>query len=99
MFLQVPMANESMMQGIANISMTDIMKQVFPSDFLTNFSFLMTLSKVIGIVFLVYLLFLIIQSFIKVRQALRLKSIDKNIEEINKKLDIIVAKKSKKHQE
>lgn len=93
------MANESMMQGIANISMTDIMKQVFPSDFLTNFSFLMTLSKVIGIVFLVYLLFLIIQSFIKVRQALRLKSIDKNIEEINKKLDIIVAKKSKKHQE
>lgn len=63
---------------------------------LPDFSFFSTLAKTVGIVFLIYLLILIVQALVRIKQALRLRSIDKNIMEINKKLDLIIHRAKKK---
>ena len=63
-----------------------------PQQFFGNVTFLFTLAKTIGIIFLIYLVFLIIKSIVNIRQALRTKSIEANVIEINKKLDLIVGK-------
>ncbi len=67
-----------------------------PPEFLSSLSTLITLGKAVGIVFLIYLAFLIIKSIINIRQALRTKSIEQNVIEINKKLDLIIGKHHKK---
>lgn len=58
-----------------------------PPDLLNSFGFLLNIAKAISIVFLIYLAFLIVRSVIQAKQALRMKSIEKEIKEINKKLD------------
>ena len=70
-----------------------------PQQFFGNITFLFTLAKAIGVVFLIYLVFLIIKSIINIRQALRTKSIEANVIEINKKLDVIIGKHHKKEPE
>ena len=70
-----------------------------PQQFFGNVTFLFTLAKTIGIIFLIYLVFLIIKSIVNIRQALRTKSIEANVIEINKKLDFIVGKHAKKEPE
>lgn len=67
-----------------------------PFQFNSGLSTMLTLAKTIGVVFLIYLVFLIIKSIVNIRQALRMKLIAKNVEEINKKLDLLV--KSKTHE-
>lgn len=80
--------------SVPNLSdVSQLVWSSMPSEFLTNFSFLFTVAKAISIVFLVYLIFLIIQSFIKMRQALRIRSIEQNLIEINHKLDAIIPHK------
>lgn len=49
-----------------------------------------------GILFIVYLIFLIFKAIIQSRQSMRLKKIAISVEEINKKMDILVGKKGKK---
>ncbi len=66
-----------------------------PLQFTSGFSTMLILAKTIGVVFLIYLVFLIIKSIVNIRQALRMKLIAKNVEDINHKLDLLV--KSKTH--
>ncbi len=65
---------------------------VMPDNILNDLSFVLLLTKTAGVLFLIYLVFLIIQAILKIRSALRIKSIEKNVTEINKKLDLIVDK-------
>jgi hypothetical protein len=46
--------------------------------------------------FVIYLGFLIIQSIVRIRQALKVKTIEKTVEEINKKLDMLLSNKEDK---
>ena len=57
---------------------------------------LITLFKAVGVVILVYLLFLIIKSILSWRDHSRLKKIARNVEQINNKLDVLTKKKSVK---
>ena len=43
---------------------------------------------------MIYIIFMIIRSIVQIRSSLRMKSIAKNVEEINSKLDSIIGKKS-----
>ena len=69
-----------------------------PPQFSAGFSFMILLGKILGIAAIVYLLFLIIQSFVRIRQALRMKAIEQAVTEINKKMDMLIehTKKGKK---
>ena len=77
----------------------NLLWRTMPSEFTSGISLLITLGKVAGIVFIVYLLFLVIKSIINIRQALRMKSIANNVAEINKKLDLIIGKNQNKLKE
>ena len=74
-------------------SIGNILWSTMPQEFLGNISFLFNIAKAIGIIAIVYLLFLIVSSFIKTKQALRIKSIEENVIEINNKLDAILDNK------
>jgi uncharacterized membrane protein len=93
------MANLTVGQEFLNISLVDTMREILPGNFFTSLSFLLSLTKIVGVAFLVYILFLIIQAIVKIRQALRIKSIEKYLADINDKLDILISKKAKKVKE
>ena len=59
-------------------------------------STILQISKAVGIVIIIYLIVLIFRALIQARQALRLKNLAKNVEDINKKMDILIGKKSRK---
>lgn len=67
-----------------------------PPELLQSASSLMNIFKAIGIAFLVYIIFLIISLLFKWRESSKLKKIANNVEEINKKMDILVKKAKKK---
>ncbi len=59
-------------------------------NFLTSMSPLITIFKAVGIILLIYLIFLIIRAAFRWRTSFRIGRISKNVEQINKKLDILV---------
>lgn len=64
---------------------------------LDKISPLITIFKAVGIAVFVYIIFLIIKAFLGWRTASKIRKIDKNVAEINKKLDLLVKKKSELH--
>ncbi len=61
---------------------------------LPGVSLLVKIGQALGIVIFVYIFILIVRAFVQMRQGLRIKSIAKNVEEINQKLDALVGRKS-----
>lgn len=76
-----------------------IVWESMPPSILNNFTFLLNIAKAIGILFIIYIAFLIVRAIIQTRQALRIKSIAENVEAINRKLDSLVHHKSEFHKE
>jgi len=60
------------------------------------FSPVMGIVKAVGIVLIIYLVFLIVKSITSIKTSLRVKSIAKNVSEINLKLDKLIKEKKKK---
>ena len=100
-FVSLPMAIPSLEIDLnqTGSEIANLLWRTMPSEFTSGISLLITLGKVAGIVFIVYLLFLVIKSIINIRQALRMKSIANNVAEINKKLDLIIGKNQSKPKE
>ncbi len=67
----------------------EVINKVMPLV-LDKLSPLITLFKVVGIAILVYILFLIIKTLFKLRTSFKISKIAKNVEQINKKLDILI---------
>ncbi len=81
---------------IPGLNTSDIFQGVWasmPPQFSSGIGLMLTLAKAIGIIFIIYLVFLVIQSIVRIREALRMKSMANNIEEINQKLSILVGSK------
>ncbi|MBM3247298.1 hypothetical protein FJZ17_02040 [Candidatus Pacearchaeota archaeon] len=93
------MAGEEFIGNLSTIAGNqtgDILRSVF--GILTNvpgFDLLVKIFQVVGILFIIYLVFMIIRAFAGWKSARKLSIIAKNIEEINSKLDSIIGKKSK----
>lgn len=58
-------------------------------------SFLITLAQAIGVLVLIYIIFLIVRAASGIKTASRLKRIAEVVESIDKKLDILTNKKKK----
>ena len=79
---------------LSNISNSPTLKDL-PPELLGNIASLVTIIKTIGVVFLIYLIFWIISSITEMIQNRRIKKIYKNVNEINRKLDILLKKDKK----
>jgi hypothetical protein len=53
-------------------------------------------AKVLGVVVIIYILFLIVRTFFQIRSARKIRKMAENIEEINKKMDILLKGRKKK---
>lgn len=62
---------------------------------LDKLSPLITIFKVVGIVILIYIIFLIVRAWFRWKTAYNIGEISRNVEQINEKLDILVGKKAK----
>lgn len=74
---------------------SDYLQQAFsdlPPEVYAQVGTLILILKALGIVFIVYLVFLIIMTVLNIRRGLRIKRIDKTVQEINVKLDKALGK-------
>lgn len=67
-----------------------------PPEIISGMGSLITLFKAVGVVFLIYFIFLIISSYITIRRSIRIKKIYEKVNDIDKKLDKILRKSNKK---
>lgn len=81
--------NESVASGLASGVFSSIMN-------VPGISTILKIVEAAGYLFIVYLVFLIFKAIIQTKQSFRLKKIANNVEDINKKLDILTGKKGKK---
>jgi len=56
-------------------------------------------AKVLGVVVIIYLIFLIIRTIVQIRSGRRIRKMAKDIEEINRKVDILISGKKIKEKE
>ena len=66
---------------------------------LANLPGVSTLVKIlsgIGIIIIIYFIFLIIRMITQIRHNLNIKKLAQNVEEINKKMDVLIGKDKKK---
>jgi heme exporter protein D len=82
--------------SLDSTSIAQALWQGLPLELTGGVAFVITLAKAVGIAVLIYIAFLIVKSVVQTRQALRIKSMQETLEQINKKLDILVGKKSGK---
>lgn len=73
---------------------TDFWKGL-PPDIISGIGTLVVILKAVGIVFLIYLVFMIVRSILNLIEKRRIKEIHRKIFEIDKKLDKILEKKKK----
>lgn len=71
------------------------LSDVFSS--IPGISTLLNIAKIAGVVVIIYIVFLIIKVILGIGSALRMRKLAKNVEEINRKMDMLVGKKSKKN--
>ena len=69
----------------------EFMQEFLPA-ILERFSPLITILKAVGIVLIVYFLFLILKTLFTWRAAAKVRRIAKNVEELNMKMDILISK-------
>lgn len=67
-----------------------------PPALIDKLSPLITIFKAVGIVVLIYIIFLIIKTFLAIRDHARIKKTHNLTKEINEKLDTLIKQKSKK---
>ena len=51
----------------------ELVWQSMPPQFIDNFAFLFNIAKAVGVLFIIYVVFLILKSVIQTRQALKIK--------------------------
>jgi len=79
---------------IAGNETGEVLRSVFGLfNTIPGFDLLVKIFQVVGVLFIVYLVFMIIRAFAGWKSARKLSSIAKSVEEINSKLDAIVGKK------
>lgn len=84
--------------GINTTVFGEIVWGTMPPGILDNFTFLLNIAKAVGVLFIIYLAFLILKALVQTRQALRIKSIELHIASIDQKLDrILQHKKESSH--
>jgi beta-lactamase regulating signal transducer with metallopeptidase domain len=89
------MAIETLNQGISP-NATEISGQIIKTVINNLPPAVVQGAKVLGIVVIVYIVFLIIRTFFQIRSARKIRKMAENIEEIKKKVDILFKERKKK---
>jgi len=61
-----------------------------PESMTSGLEFIIKLGKIAGILIIIYVIFIIIKALLSLGKAHRIKKISNNVEEISKKLDILI---------
>ena len=69
---------------------------VLPSGALGRFESLITIFKAVGIVVFVYIVYLLVRGFFTLKRIKRMRHIEKKVDAIDKKLDMLLKDKKKK---
>lgn len=83
---------------MANISSTEVLKNIdWPNlvGGIPGIGDLVLIGKAVGIVVIVYLVFLIIRSVTQILYSRRFGKMAKNVEQINQKMDVLISKLGK----
>ncbi|VVB78189.1 Uncharacterised protein [uncultured archaeon] len=86
--------NISELKGVLISNFSDNFRNL-PPELVDKIGSLILIFKAIGILFLVYLVFLIVKSILSIIEKRRIKKIYNIVSEMDKKLDILVKKKGK----
>ena len=65
--------------------------ETLTNAFSGQIGFLINIIQAVGIVVIVYLIFLIIKSITSIKSNKRIKNIEKNVYEINQKLNVLIS--------
>jgi hypothetical protein len=79
--------------SLNNINWSDIFSKI------PGFQTLVNIGVALGLLLIVYIVFLIIRSITQILYSLRFKKVAKNVEEINQKMDILISKLGGKNSE
>jgi len=90
------MAINEISNVVSNLQIDEVIKNL-PLELAESLSTLIIILKALGIIFIIYLIFLIANIILNIRRNLRIKEIEKKVNQINEKLDKVLA--SKKHKE
>lgn len=82
------------MVDLSNIAGSLNMTQLFSA--IPGGDTIIQLGKAAIIIIIIYFIFLIIKGLFSLRRSYNIGSMAKNVEEINKKLDVLIGKKGKK---
>jgi hypothetical protein len=94
MAVQVPPQLNISEVSQAVLNSTDVWKNM-PPELAKGIGTLITISKAIGIIFIIYLVFLIVRSILGIIEKRRIKEIHKKVFEMDEKLDKILVSKKK----
>jgi len=70
--------------------------EIISSSLSSTLAPLMGLFKAIGIVILIYIIFLIVKSFLNIRTTIRIKQISQDVKEIKEKINLLTKNNLKK---
>jgi len=70
-----------------------------PPELVSSMSTLITILKAAGILFIAYILYLVISSILGIRKSIKITKIHKKVEEIDKKLDVLLKRVKNKKQD
>ncbi len=76
-------------------NISEILRTISP-QLIENLSKLFTLLKIVGIIFIVYVAYLIVNFILNIKKERRIKRIEKKIDSIEKKLDLVLKNKKQK---
>ncbi len=84
------------MADVLNVS--SMVKDIDLSSAIANIpgiSGLVTVGKAIGVVVLIYVIFLIVRTIGQISYTFRFRKLTKNVDEINQKMDVLIGKRRK----
>ncbi len=82
--------------NLSGIGIEEII-EALPPELYTPLKTLIIILKTVGIVFILYLIFLLISSILSIRRSYLIRQIYRKVNEIDKKLDKVFQKKEKHH--
>ena len=89
------MANEILQIKTNALELGNQLTQILPPEIAANLETLITIFKTLGIIAIIYLIFLIINIIMNIRRNLMIKEIYKKVNEIENKLNKVLKIKKK----
>ena len=83
------------MVGEVDLNLTELVSEIIP-QLIGSFGWLSTVLKAIGVVAILYVFYLAFVTYLNFRKIKKLKHIEKKVDSIDRKLDILLKEKKKK---